>query len=405
MDYFKRLKFIIIIGLLYISGFAQFPYHDFEIVESIPKETVLDNSEIRSTAGVWLEMINGANKTIDIEQFYISNQEGESLEPIIQAIEKAADRNVSVRIIAEKRMAGTYPGTLARLNEHQNITTRNIAVFSENGGVQHSKYFIVDKEQVFLGSQNFDWRALDHIHEIGLRIRQLEFAGRMTKLFELDWKQSQENRIYPLKPALESKWMEIRTEREKPIRFFTSASPFGNVPLMFRDDLPTIIELIDKAEKRVYIQILSYSPSGKDTYFGDLDNALRRAAARGVDVRLLCSDWCQHKSEMPFLKKLIEQENLDVKLSTIPQWSGGYISFARVEHCKMMIIDDNMSWVGSSNWKRNYFFNSRNVAVIIEDNLINATLTKLFLKSWDGPYSWKIDPEMEYKPKYYGEKD
>ena len=405
MNCLKRLKFTIAVGLLCITALAQFPYKDFEIVESIPLETVLDNPEIRNTFGVWLEMINAAKKTIDIEQFYISNQEGEALEPIIRAIEKAADRGVSVRIIAEKRMAGTYPKTLARLNEHKNISVRKIAVFSKNGGVQHGKYFIVDNEQVFLGSQNFDWRALDHIHEIGLRIRQPEFAGRMIELFDLDWKQSQENRIYSFKPAQETEWMELRTKGAEPVRFYAAASPLGNVPLSFREDLPAIIKLIDNAQKQVYVQLLSYSPSSKETYFGDLDNALRRAAARGVDVRLLCSDWCQHKYEMPFLKKLAKQDNLDVKLSTIPQWSGGYISFARVEHCKLMIIDDNMSWVGSSNWKRDYFYGSRNVAVIVEDKLINTTLTKLFLKSWDGPYAWRVDPKKEYQPKYYGEKN
>jgi len=405
MNYSQRLKFIIASGLLFITLFAQYPYKDFEIVESIPLETVLDNPEIRNTGEVWLEMINEAQKTLDIEQFYISNRAGEALEPVIRAIEKAADRGVTVRIIVEKRMAGTYPETLARLNQHENITVREIAVFSENGGVQHSKYFIVDGEQVFLGSQNFDWRALDHIHEIGLRVRHPEFAGRMTQLFELDWKQSQEQRIYPLKSARENGWMELSIGTKEPLRFFATASPFGNVPPMFRDDLPAIVELIDRAEKRVYVQLLSYSPSGRESYFADLDSALRRAAARGVDVRLLCSDWCQHKYEIPYLKKLVELDNVDVKLSTIPQWSGGYVAFARVEHCKLMIVDDELSWIGSSNWKRNYFYGSRNVAVIVQDSRINAALARLFLKSWDGPYARRIEPEKEYRPKYYGEKD
>ena len=405
MNLIKRLKYVIMLGLLSVMAAAQNPCRDFEIVESIPVETVLDNPEIRNTAEVWIEMIQSARKTIDIEQFYISNQVGEALEPVIREIEKAADRGVNVRVIADKRMAVTYPETLERLNTRNNIIVRNIDVFNEYGGVQHAKFFIVDHEQVFLGSQNFDWRALDHIHEIGLRIRHAEYARRMTRLFELDWKQSRKNRIYPLKPELKSEWMDIRTEGKKPIRFFASASPIGNIPISFREDLPAIIKLIDNAEKRVYVQLLSYSPSSREEYFSDLDSALRRAAARGVDVRLLCSDWCQHKYEMPYLKELVKLENLDVKLSTIPQWSKGYISFARVEHCKFMIIDDTISWVGSSNWKRDYFYNSRNVAVIVENERVNEGLSKIFLKSWNGPYTWSVDPEKEYAPKFYGEKD
>jgi phosphatidylserine/phosphatidylglycerophosphate/cardiolipin synthase-like enzyme len=109
--FLKHAKTLAFIGLTCLTAFAQFPYQNFEIVESIPLETRLDNPEIRNTAEVWLEMIGAAKNTIDIEQFYISNQVGEALEPIIQAIEAAADRDVKIRIIAENRMSKTYPDT------------------------------------------------------------------------------------------------------------------------------------------------------------------------------------------------------------------------------------------------------------------------------------------------------
>jgi len=92
-------------------------------------------------------------------------------------------------------------------------------------------------------------------------------------------------------------------------------------------------------------------------------------------------------------------------LSTIPEWSGGYISLSRVEHCKMMFIDDSLSWIGSSNWKRDYFYDSRNIAIVVKNSLVNSILSQIFLKSWDGPYSWEVDPEREYQPKFYGEKN
>jgi hypothetical protein len=39
----------------FISGQAQTPCKDFEIVESIPIETILDNPEIRNTPEVWVK--------------------------------------------------------------------------------------------------------------------------------------------------------------------------------------------------------------------------------------------------------------------------------------------------------------------------------------------------------------
>ncbi|MCK4447970.1 MAG: phospholipase, partial [Candidatus Marinimicrobia bacterium] len=95
--------------------------------------------------------------------------------------------------------------------------------------------------------------------------------------------------------------------------------------------------------------------------------------------------------------------NISVKLSTIPEWTGGYIPFSRVEHCKFMVVDDSITWVGSSNWKRDYFYSSRNIGIIVKNKKINETMKNIFLKSWDGPYSWQVKPEVKYTPKYYGE--
>src|SRR5262249_51216694 len=55
------------------------------------------------------------------------------------------------------------------------------------GGVQHAKYMIVDGEDVFVGSQNFDWRSLKDIHELGVRARDTRIAGLFARVFTADW--------------------------------------------------------------------------------------------------------------------------------------------------------------------------------------------------------------------------
>ncbi|MCK4689826.1 MAG: hypothetical protein KAT41_05995, partial [Candidatus Marinimicrobia bacterium] len=305
--------------LLCVNTFAQTPFTDFEIVESIPVETSLDNPEIRNTAEVWLEMINGAKKTLDIEQFYISNEPGEPLEDIILAIEKAAVRGVKVRIIAENKMVKTYPKTLKRLEKKKNIEVRIIDIFNKNGGVQHTKYFIIDKLEVFLGSQNFDWRAIKHIHEIGLRIRHKKYAKLMTELFDMDWRQSKTGKFEESDSEQKIQRFSMDKTDNEFIEFKATVSPSNNIPSGFLSDLSEIVKTIDNAKNSIYVQLLSYSPSARNNiYFEELDNALRRAAIRGVDVRLLVSDWCQKKYEMPFLKSLSVIPNINVKLSTIP---------------------------------------------------------------------------------------
>ena len=81
----------------------------------------------------------------------------------------------------------TYPESIDSLGHHGNIETRLINFGAIAGGIQHSKYFIVDRKEVFVGSQNFDWRSLEHIHELGLRINNKEIAGVYGDIFDLDW--------------------------------------------------------------------------------------------------------------------------------------------------------------------------------------------------------------------------
>ncbi|MFA4839315.1 MAG: phospholipase D-like domain-containing protein [Candidatus Neomarinimicrobiota bacterium] len=398
------LTAIFIVLIFGSSANFQIPSDDFEIVESIPVGTILDNPEIRNTTPVWLELIGAAKKSLDIEQFYIANQTGEPLDTILTTIVQAANRGVKIRIIADLNMSKTYPESLERLKQVRNIDVRIIGAFAKNG-VQHSKYFIVDREIVFLGSQNFDWRSLKHIHEIGVKIRHSGYAQAMTGLFEFDWKQSQVGRKITVQQTEPPMSFNILSGKADTIRFYPTASPFDDIPNGFQWDETAIVAAIDRAKKSVYVQLLSYTPSERNGLYDVLDNALRRAAARGVDVRLLVSDWCQKKYEMPFLKNLTILPNIEVKLSTIPEYEGGYISFARVEHCKMMTVDDSLTWIGTSNWSRGYFYDSRNVGLVIRNGKINETVKSIFLKSWDGPYSWTIRPEIDYKPKFYGEKD
>ncbi len=397
--------FLVLMCCVPVVIFSQIPCREFEIVESIPVETDLDNTDIRNTAQVWLGMINGAERTLDIEQFYISNSEGEPLEDVISAIESAADRGIEVRIIAEVAMSKTYPHTLKRLSRRKNIEVRIIEAFKNTGGVQHSKFFIVDKKSVFIGSQNFDWRALKHIHEIGLRIEHAEYAEALTEIFDLDWKQCHTGKLEKIEKIDDKNRFLISSEKAGRIEFYSSCSPHGNIPDGFVWDEKAIVDLMDNAEKCIYIQLLSYSPSTRDgIYYDVLDNAIRRAAIRGVEVKLLCSDWCQKKYEMPFLKSLVVLPDTEVKLSTIPEWSGGYISYSRVEHCKYMVVDDQYIWLGTSNWKKDYFHSSRNIGLVVKNSVVNSMMKNIFLKSWESHYSWSIRPELDYKPKYYGEK-
>jgi phosphatidylserine/phosphatidylglycerophosphate/cardiolipin synthase-like enzyme len=381
---------------------------DIEIVESTPVGTVLDNPDIRNTQEVWLEMIGRAQQTLDIEQFYISNEPGKLLEGVLSSIYAAADRGVRVRIIVDAGMYKTYPASVDSLGRHRNIEARRIDYGAVAGGIQHSKYFVVDGKESFIGSQNFDWRALEHIHELGLRINSREIAAAFEEIFKIDW------RLTSLK--LEEKGLSV-TEGDfhTPIRLeceggsvavvMPTFSPRGYIPDPARWDERAIVELISHAQNTLTLQFLSYSPlDRRGGSYGAIDGAVREAAKRGVKVRMIVSDWEKGSPAVGALKSLGRVPNVEVAFSSIPDWSGGYIPYARVEHCKYIVADGEEFWLGTSNCERSYFYSSRNVGVICASTRLAGTLAKIFQKSWNSPYRESIRQDTEYPAREHGER-
>ncbi|AKI99410.1 phosphatidylserine/phosphatidylglycerophosphate/cardiolipin synthase-like enzyme [Archangium gephyra] len=366
-----------------------------ELVESSPVETTLDHADIPDAWQVWPEMVNGATRTLDVAQFYVSNAPGSRLEPVIGAIEAAADRGVKVRVLAEEKFYKQYPETLERLAKRPGVEVRRLdtaKVFG--GGVLHAKYFVVDGREAYLGSQNFDWRALEHIQELGLRLRVPEVVRSLADIFEQDWALA----VGAQAPATAAVGGPFPASYAgSTVRVTPAHSPEGHLPDPATWDLPKLVKLIDGAKRSVRVQLLTYKAKSRDGGpFPELEDALKRAAGRGVKVELLVADWGKRKGTIEGLQALQSPPGLTVKLVTIPQWSGGFIPFARVVHAKYMVVDGERAWLGTSNWERDYFTQSRNVGVIVEGEAFAARLERFFQDTWASPYAAEVDPKAAY---------
>ena len=371
---------------------------DLVLVESSPVETPLDHADIPDAHGVWPEMVNGATKTVDVAQFYVSNAPGSRLEPVIQALEAAADRGVKVRVLAEEKFYKQYPETLERLAKRPGIQMRRLDTAALLGsGVLHAKYFVVDGREAYLGSQNFDWRALEHIQELGLRIRVPEVVRSLTDIFELDWALASGGTVPVPSPDKQVGGPFLARVEGGTVRVTPAHSPQGYLPDPGMWDLPKLVALIDGAKRSVRVQLLTYRAKGRDgSTFSELEDALKRAAARGVKVELLLADWGKRKGTIEGLQELQAPPGLTVKLVTIPQWSGGFIPFARVVHAKYMVVDGERAWLGTSNWERDYFTKSRNVGLVVEGEAFARQLERFFADTWTSPYAAEVDQKATY---------
>ncbi|WP_455927926.1 phospholipase D-like domain-containing protein [Pseudomonas capeferrum] len=399
------LKFRIagLAGLL-LSPLAQadFSIPGFELVHTVPVDTQLGTADLRQPGPVWIGLFDGAKSRIDIGQFYAADHPGSVMDKVIEHLEAAGKRGVKIRfLLEEKGVRLSEASTLERLKAIPNLTFRILPYGKLSGGIIHAKYMVVDGKQGFIGSQNFDWRSLEHIHETGLLISDANVVAQTQAIFDQDWQAQAaltDNKPVPL-PAAGA--LPARTGN------YLVASPQRYNPPGVGDSQLELPRLLGEAKKEVRVQLLDYAPLsyGPDRtrpYYAMIDNAVRAAAARGVSIKLMVSNWNTEALELPYLKSLAVLPNVEVKIVTLPEAKQGFIPYARVIHSKTMEIDGQVAWVGTSNWLGGYFDNSRNLEVVMRSEAMAKRVGDLHEQLWDGPYAKALEVTSEYPQPHPG---
>lgn len=397
----KLTTAIFFLFLIFPTGL--YSQDEIELTESVPEETTLNQSSLSRTADVWLKMITEAKESIDIETFYFAGEKGEPLDDILLALKDAANRGVVIRIIVDSTFYhGNDEKTIDELNNIKNIYIYKIPMGRIAGGVMHAKFFIVDKENLFIGSQNMDWRSLKHIHEIGIRIKNKILAQSFENIFNTDMEYC--SGIYSGQNfggySNSNMPVTLSTNEYGKITVYPAFSPVKLNTEVMDSEESELLKILDNAKDSLLIQIYSYSSKAKneDNYYDDIDKALRNAALKGVKIKMILPDWALKESSVKFIKDLSAVSNIDIKIITIPQYSEGFIPFARVDHCKYFISDNNLSWISTSNWEWSYFYNCRNASLIFNNEKLSADLAKEFNNIWFGQYVEEIDINKDYKP-------
>ena len=384
---------------------AEFAIPGFELVHTVPVETTLGAPDLRGPVEVWRQMFDGARREIVIGQFYVAGRPGEALDGLIDRLAAAAARGVRVRFLMEARGERlSEPATLARLRALPGVEFRTLEFGRLSAsGIIHAKYFVVDGREAFVGSQNFDWRALKHIHETGLRITDAAMAAQLQAIFEQDW-QAQAllaagQPVPPLAPA------SAPVDLSRPA--FLLASPRAWNPPGVGDSQEALPRLLAQAQREVRVQLLDYAPlsyaPGRRPFYAVIDNAVRAAAARGVRIKLLVSHWNTEEPAIHHLKSLAMLPEVEVRIATLPPAAEGFIPFARVIHSKAMTIDGELAWIGTSNWMGGYFDNSRNLEVVLRNPAMAARVAALHEQLWASPYAQPVDPLRRYPKPAKGE--
>ena len=388
------------------------PKGAIQLVETAPLETSLGSDDLPETWEVWIDMLEHATQTVELMHFYASSREDSRLEQVIEALFAATDRGVRVRFLLDERFREQYPETMDRLADQPGITLRRVDFDQVQGadgqprsGVLHAKAMVVDAEDVYIGSANFDWRSLAHIQELGIRARSPELAGVVLACFEADWQVATHGELKeggPPTPRRSFGGTAIPLVfGSETVRVLPVVSPGGEADPAGQKaavrELEAILGLLGSATKSIRVQLLTYDTDAWGSgYWPELEVALRSAASRGVRVEFLLADWCQRPGRIDRLKSLQCLPNIEIRLVTIPQHSSGFQPFSRVIHAKYLVVDGQNAWLGTSNWQRGYFYQGRNLGVVVDGAAFAGRLSDFFSATWGSPYAQTLDPGKPY---------
>ncbi|XP_019940371.2 5'-3' exonuclease PLD4 [Paralichthys olivaceus] len=367
-----------------------------DLVESIPQHVEYKGNV---THGIpleqaWKDLISMATDEVLVVSFYWTLT-GEDInincssdipgKNLLKDLEELPSRNVSVRVVTSVPTVRNNSTDLKVLQE-KGVQVRSVDFGRLTNGVLHSKFWIIDRRHVFIGSANMDWRALTQVKELGAVIYNCSSVAQdLYKIFKSYWVMGQSNSSLPQRWPSEydtdiNKHHPLMVEADNvSSRIYLSSSPPSFCPSSRTQDLEAILSIITEAQHYIDVAVMEYSPTTRFLkplrYWPFIDEALRIAAfERRVRIRMLIS--CGRDSDpaiMPFLESLAAMDsprhgiNIQVKLFILPVGNRSDIPYTRVNHNKYMVTD-KVAYIGTSNWSGDYFLTTAGVGLVISQH-------------------------------------
>ncbi|MFN3909805.1 MAG: phospholipase D-like domain-containing protein [Candidatus Anstonellaceae archaeon] len=127
-----------------------------------------------------IDLIKEAKNSIDLEMYILSDQD------ILNELEESSLRGVKIRIILEDRVDLEKLDRIANFLDQKNIELRWASLDYK---LSHSKFMIIDKKKVLIGSINFSKSALTSNREAAL-VLEGELVKDFLNAFEIDWQKA-----------------------------------------------------------------------------------------------------------------------------------------------------------------------------------------------------------------------
>lgn len=403
------------------------------LVESIPQHM---KYKANVTFGIplekaWKELLSMATEEVEVASFYWTltgediNVNSSSDIPgreILQELGELPSRNLSVRLVTSIPTVRNNSTDL-KLLKQKGVHVREVNFGRLMKGVLHSKFWIVDRKHMFVGSANMDWRALTQVKELGVVLYNCSsLAEDLHKIFQSYWVMGHFNSSLP-EPWPAKYDTDINQHHPLLVksgnvssRFYLTGSPPPFCPLSRTQDLEAILSIISEAHHFVDVAVMEYFPSTRfekpRRFWPPIDDAIRAAAfERKVKIRMLIS--CGLDSDpamLPFLHSLASMDSphqnisIEIKMYIVPVGNQTDIPYSRVNHNKYMVTD-KVAYIGTSNWSGDYFVTTAGVGLVVSQHAphpvwktaLQSQLRAVFDRDWHSEFAVHL-ADLQHHP-------
>ncbi|MEH6569155.1 MAG: phospholipase D family protein [Halioglobus sp.] len=401
---------------------------------------------IGRTALEWrLRAIDSATESIDLQTFLWSNDAvGDE---ISQALIAAANRGVTVKLLLDDSFTVNESEFLATLNRHPNIDTRiynpfhyrpdnvairemfNLGEFSRIDRRMHNKVLVIDNIASIIGGRNQADEYFGHHAKANFRDMEVlaygEVSQQISKSFDAYWNsgwafpletlgsnandaqqpgnvpggQPYLRQFLPVESteSLASAWRGAATTGFGGQASLLVDAPAGETPSVESATLlaAQMLRWIDQAEHEL-IAVSAYLIPTQE-----LQQAVERALARGVKIKILTNSLqsnnhtSAHAAYRHHITQLLE---LGVEVYELRAFASGRALYmdAPVEskslglHAKFMLIDDDVSFIGSANLDARSLKLNTEIGLMIRSAALNGRVRELIAHDFQLSNAWLL---------------
>jgi phosphatidylserine/phosphatidylglycerophosphate/cardiolipin synthase-like enzyme len=358
----KRSGLVLIISVILVGCFVSTVF-----AESVEAVTPIND---RDYGPAMIKLIRNAQTRIKLMQYqarfydeYPDTLSNKFLEEIVKAIERGVHVMVIVDVSSWNEEGSEYNTQFAA-----KLAEKGAEVYLDDPEiVSHQKVTLIDDVITVLGSMNWSFYALDRNNEASVIVWSQKVNADYTKYF--NQRLADSRRYIPKKPVPN---LELARKKGFNLTTVDEVKPVNN-----RDYYPELHKAISNATERIWVsqvQALYYmsrppyapkdhdNPEGAASLTNLIIKDLAEASKRGVDVRVALDIQAERANV-----------NIDGANRLIPHGVRVFFDSPEVtSHAKMLIIDDDLTILGSTNWSLNAVEIGNEANVFIKSKELNA---------------------------------